>query len=82
MDYTGLLERAGRRISAIPSGQVFLAKDLFPGTEWNQLQKGEKLSFGRQFKNAVLDEKFPGVVYIGKAENNSAKYQKKREETR
>ena len=80
MNYSELLERASRHISTIPSGQVFLAKDLFPGTEWNQLQKGEKLSFGKQFKNAVLDGNFSGVVYIGKAENNSAQYQKKREE--
>ena len=80
MDYSELLERANTHISAIPDGQVFLAKDLFPGIEWNQLQKGEKLSFGKQFKNAVLDGKFPSVVYIGKAENNSAQYQKKRED--
>ena len=77
MDYSELLEKANTRIAAIPSGQVFLAQDLFPGTEWNQLQKGEKLNFGRQFKAAVLDEKFPRVVYIGKAENNSAQYKKK-----
>ena len=47
MDYSELLERANTHISAIPNGQVFLAKDLFPGIEWNQLQKGEKLSFGK-----------------------------------
>ncbi len=76
MDYSELLKKANARISTIPYGQVFLAKDLFSGTEWNQLQKGEKLNFGKQFKNAVLDEKFPDVVYIGKAENNSAQYQK------
>lgn len=80
MDYSELLERANTHISGIPNGQVFLAKDLFPGTEWNQLQKGEKLNFGKQFKNAVLYGKFPSVVYIGKAENNSAQYQKKRED--
>ena len=81
MDYSELLERANTHISAIPNGQVFLAKDLFSGIEWNQLQKGEKLSSGKQFKNAVLDGKFPSVVYIGKAENNSAQYQKKREDS-
>ena len=80
MDYSELLERTNTHISAIPNGQVFLAKDLFPGIEWNQLQKGKKLSVGKQFKNAVLDGKFPSVVYIGKAENNSAQYQKKRED--
>lgn len=32
MDYSELLERANMHISTIPIGQVFLAKDLFPGT--------------------------------------------------
>ena len=76
MDYSELLEKAGMHISTIPSGQVFLAKDLFPGTEWNQLEKGEKLSFGKRFKNEVLDGKFPDVVFVGKAPNNSAQYRK------
>lgn len=79
MDYSKLFEKASKHISSIPNEQVFLAKDLFTGTEWNQLQKGEKLSFGKLFKNAVLDGKFPGVVYIGKASNNSAQYKKERE---
>ncbi len=80
MDYSELFKRANLHISDISDGQIFLAKDLFPGIEWNQLQTGEKLSFGKQFKNAVLDGKFPSVMYIGKAENNSAQYQKKRED--
>ena len=79
MDYSELLGRAREQIENIPDGHIFMAKDLFPGTNWNQLQKGEKLSFGKQFKNFVLDGKFPGVMYIGKAENNSAQYQKRRE---
>lgn len=80
MDYSKLLEEASERIITIPVGQIFRAKDLFSGTEWNQLQKGEKLSFGKRFKNAVLDGEFPNVVYIGKAENNSAQYRKERED--
>lgn len=80
MDYSKLLEEARERIATISIGQIFRAKDLFPGTQWNQLQRGEKLSFGKRFKNAVLDGEFPNVVYIGKAENNSAQYQKERED--
>jgi hypothetical protein len=76
MNYSELFERANKNISTIKIGQLFLAKDLFPGTEWNRLKKGEKLSFGKQFKNAVLDGKYPSVEYIGKAENNSAQYKK------
>lgn len=76
MNYSKLLEIANAHINIIPTGQVFVANDLFPGTEWNQLQKGEKLQFGKLFKNAVSDGKCPNVVYIGKAENNSAQYKK------
>ena len=73
MDYSELFEGARKQISIIPDEQIFLAKDLFTGAEWNQLQKGEK--------NAVIDGKFPDVVYIGKVPNNSAQYKKtKREE--
>lgn len=80
MDYSKLLEEARERIATISIGQIFRVKDLFPGTQWNQLQRGEKLSFGKRFKNAVSDGEFPNVVYIGKAENNSAQYQKERED--
>lgn len=76
MDYSKLLEQAKQNISGIPIGQIFYSKDLFQGTEWNKLQRGEKSSFGRRFKNAVMDGRFPGVVYVGKADNNSAQYQK------
>lgn len=49
MDYSELFEGARKQISIIPDEQIFLAKDLFTGAEWNQLQKGEKLSFGKRF---------------------------------
>lgn len=77
MDYSEWLDRAGKQIEKIPAGHIFVAKDLFSGTDWNQLSKGEKLNFGKQFKNAVMDGEFPGIKYIGKADNNSAQYKKK-----
>lgn len=80
MDYSELLEKAKKSISTIPNGQIFLAKDLFPGTEWNQLSKGEKLGFGRNFKNKVTSGKIPNLMYVGKADNNSAQYQVIRED--
>ena len=82
MDYSELFEGARKQISIIPDEQIFLAKDLFTGAEWNQLQRGEKLSFGKRFKNAVIDGKFPDVVYIGKAPNNSAQYKKTKRKER
>lgn len=76
MEYGYLLERAVQQIDAIAVNDKFLVKDLFVGTEWNDLEKGDKLGFGRFFKNAVIENEIPNVVFIGKAKNNSAEYRK------
>ena len=76
MDYTKWTNAAISKINSIPLGTVFLLKDLFEGVEWSNLEKGERLSFGKFFKNEVLEGRIPNVSYIGKAQNNSAKYQK------
>lgn len=80
MDYRKLLNDASARIENIPVGQLFFVKDLFYGTEWNELEKGEKLGFGRYFKKAVNEKKIPNVQFVGKADNNSAQYRKFQEE--
>lgn len=77
MDYNGLLTKANEQIDTIQSNEVFFVKDLFCGTEWNELKRGEKLGFGKHFKNAIINGTFPNVEYIGKADNNSAQYRKK-----
>lgn len=81
MDYAFFLEKAIENISTIPSGQIFYAKDIFRGSEWKELKRGDKLGFGKFFKNAVIDGKVPSVEYHGKAENNSALYIKKGRDT-
>lgn len=75
MDYEKLLGRARKNIENLPRGQVFFVKDLFRGTEWSRLSRGEKLGFGKFFKNAVSNQRIPAVQYLGKADNNSAQYQ-------
>ena len=45
----------------------------------DRTSQGDRLNFGRYFKNKVLNGKIPNVSYIGKAENNSALYQKEKE---
>lgn len=82
MDYNDLLVNARTHIKKLPVGQVFFVKDLFYGTEWNELERGEKLGFGRCFKKAVQDKSVVGVQFIGKADNNSAQYRKIQEEER
>lgn len=80
MDYNVLLSKANEHINTIHSNEVFFVKDLFHGTEWNELERGEKLGFGRYFKKAVMNGSVHNIEYIGKADNNSAQYKKKCEE--
>lgn len=70
------INKAVSKTGSLPTNTVFALKDLFPGVEWNKLSKGDKLDFGRQFKNLVNQELIPYVVYIGKGQNNSANYKK------
>lgn len=76
MDYEAWLNKAVQRIATLRVGTEFVVKELFNGTDWNSLPRGDKLGFGKYFKSAVTDDKFSKVEYIGKAENNSAKYRK------
>lgn len=66
--------RARESLGRMPRGTVFIAKDLFEGYEWNGLSRGDKLSFGKTFKNSVTNGSFAGVRYLGKRDNNSAEY--------
>lgn len=80
MDYNNWIERAKECVKTLRVGTKFVVKDLFQGTEWNDLSTGEKLSFGKYFKNEVLIGKIPSVEYTGKLKNNSASYIKRREQ--
>ena len=76
MDYQHLMLKANQGLGKVKQGQEFLVKELFQGTEWSNLTNGERRSFGRHFKNEVLDGKVPGVEFIKKADNNSSKYRR------
>lgn len=76
MNYDKWIDKAEQQIRNLSCGYTFVLKDLFKGVEWDELQKGQKIYLGKKFKNAVTEGRFEGIRYIGKAENNSAKYQK------
>lgn len=76
MDYEKMLKSARLKIDALDMGTEFFLKDLYNGIEWKKLQKGEKLSLGRRFKNCVMLGEFSNVIYVGKAPNNSAVYKR------
>lgn len=76
MDNAMWMDCAISKTNKLKNGVEFILKDLFDGVQWNKLSVGERLCFGRYFKNEVIEGKIPNVVYIGKAQNNSAKYKK------
>ena len=79
MDYSLWMNNAKSKIGTLSNGQIFVLRALFCGTDWETLKVGDRLSLGKHFKNAVLEKEFLNVTYLGKADNNSAKYQKTEE---
>lgn len=75
-DFDELFETIREKVDALEKGRTFLVKDLFVGIHWNDLSKGDKLSFGRFFKRKVELGKIPGVIINGRAKNNSVLYKK------
>ena len=76
MDIKTWMNDAVIKINSLDDGTEFALKDLFDGVKWEDLPKGDRLTFGRSFKNDVSEGNVKNVTYIGKAPNNSAKYRK------
>ena len=76
MDLLEWFNKAIRTTDSLNNGFVFCVKDLFEGVEWTSLAKGDRLKFGKYFKNEVIEGHVPNVVFMGKSDNNSAKYRK------
>ena len=74
MDYELCLEKAKKATESLPFLREFFLKDLFPGSEWNRLGKGERRDFGKRFKYEVSQGRFSNVRFLKKAQNNSALY--------
>ena len=76
MDFTLWMNNASAKIDSLASHTEFALKDLYVGTDWDALPKGDRLGLGKHFKNEVVDGRVPGVRFVGKYQNNSAKYVK------
>lgn len=74
MDIDEWMDKAKSTISKMEIGNKFVVKDLFEGVEWNNLNRGDRLFFGKHFKNQVSEDKISRVRYIGKLANNSSQY--------
>lgn len=81
MDYEQMLNLAKDKIQSLSDETTFMLRELFEGTFWNAIPKGQRLELGRRFKDLVNKRKIASVEYIGKAENNSALYIIKKDRT-
>lgn len=62
MGFDDLLQIAIERMCEMPqNGRAFEFKELFTGTEWNQLSNGEKRSYGAAFARLVRSNGLEGV---------------------
>ena len=66
--------KAIESVRKLEDGTVFVLKDLFEGVEWKSLPVGERTTFGRHFKNKVVERAIADVYLNGKAQNNSTRY--------
>lgn len=75
-DYNELLKKASLKTEELSSNTIFTLRSLFVGTFWNDLKKGVRLELGRRFKQAVIANTIPHVIYIGKNDSNASLYRK------
>lgn len=74
MDTQLWMENAKRTIQSLSPRTEFEVKDLFQDVEWKTLSNGDRIKFGKDFKNEVTDGRISGVQYLGKKKNNHANY--------
>ena len=73
------LMKAKQEIEQLSVGKEFELKNLFLEIEWEALSKGNRIRFGKYFKNEVLDGRVSEIEYVDRKKNNHAKYIKKKE---
>lgn len=70
-----LLLLAKAELNNVPSGTVFLVKDLFKGYEWNLYPKNVRLMLGTLFLNYIESEN-TSIHKLEKTSSNQQKYKK------
>lgn len=75
MDFQLWMHKATDSIeNSVQPGQKFELKSLFQPCEWEQLSKGERISFGKYFANEVREGKIENIRAIERAKNNHCNY--------
>lgn len=60
MDSDQMLDKARKAIAKLPINETFVVKNLFIGTEWNNLSANDQRVFGRFFQENIKKEKSKG----------------------
>ncbi len=74
------LQHVISQVNALPSGNEFSLRGLYPYNTWKNIIKTSKLSVGRLFYTAVTNKNFNLdniVEFLGKDSSNIAFYRKK-----
>lgn len=67
-------EKAKKSIELLPFDNVFTLPNLLNTSGWETLSRGERINFGKYFKNKVLNNNLPDIILI--SNNGTAKYRK------
>lgn len=78
MDYELWMERACHALrTQVAVGSKFEVKHLFPGHEWESLSRGERITFGRYFSDAVREGKVSTIFKCEEGKSHHNQYIKK-----
>ena len=61
MDSDQMLDKARKAIAKLPINETFVVKNLFIGTEWNDLSANDQRAFGRFFSRKYKEGKIKGT---------------------
>lgn len=69
-----LLENAIKETDLLNQGEIFLARDLFKGYEWNRISRRDRLLLGTLFLNYVNKQQ-GNIKIITKTSSGQQRYQ-------
>lgn len=73
-DVNMLLENAIKETDLLNQGEIFLARDLFKGYEWNRISRRDRLLLGTLFLNYVNKQQ-GNIKIITKTSSGQQRYQ-------
>ncbi|MFD0702513.1 single-stranded DNA-binding protein [Slackia equolifaciens] len=70
------MKEALSKIDNLPAGKKFEVKDLFEGTKWSSLTRGEKVGFGIYFSNETREGRVASIKRLPRGRDNHSRYEK------